>query len=970
METKKILTILVLALGLMVCLSQVGRAEPMGAAFTYQGRLIDANEAADGLYDFQFKLYDDANVVDGNKVGSDVNWPDVDVIDGYFTVELDFNDVNSFNGDVRWLEIGVRPGAENDPCGYTPLVPRLEVTPVPYALRAESVSVPLALVASAPAGTAVLGVMNTGDGAVAIGAQGKNGDIGALGTPDAGVTGLGITGLAGYFSGDVWVTGEYRDSSDSAGVSADVLTSTGSGTAWGAMDWTNLANIPADIADGDDDTQLTEGEVDTYVANNGYVSLWGDIPDIPADIADGDDDTQLSEGEVDTYVANNGYVSSWGDIPDIPAGFADGVDDIGGPDSDWTISGSDMYSIPSGNVGIGTTSPSEVLDVNGNININSVYKIGGATILSNTGPNNIFVGDGAGVSITTGYSNSAVGYQALYDNNEGRWNSAVGHYALYSNTTGNDNSAMGFRALWSTTTGSNNSAVGRDALRSNTTGNDNSAVGLLALRSNTEGYYNSALGRGALIRNTTGNYNVGVGGQANSYNQEGSRNTIIGYEAGRGTTYHNKSGNVFLGHKAGYSETGDNKLYIANDSADANTLIYGDFSAGNVGIGTTTPASTLHVAGTGQMTGFKLSSDPASGHVLTSDASGVGTWQPVPGGIGGSGTANYIPKFIGATNLSDSVIYETSGNVGIGTTIPADRLEVLGNITARDGDQATHFIPDAANNRLRIDVGGTGHAADQILLGDPAGGDNDVVTLGKVGIGTTSPAGKLHVVGAWGDTKITGNGNAIEMTRAGSNWISATDAAGVLSFGAGGDTDDMVIKSYGYVGIGTTMPQGKLHVQGTFFVSNLPEGDHRNVQWNASTGQFYQDNSSRRFKENITPIDDDFRKILKVAPKTYTRPGNPDRWEVGYIAEEFVEAGLEKLVWFEDEEHTVPDGINYEKVVLYTNEIVKEHHQTIQALHTQIDEQRRQIEGLLRRIEAIEGTGQPNQFPDAKEIKQ
>jgi len=42
------------------------------------------------FYDFQFKLFDDVNVVDGNQVGSYVNIADVEVIDGYFTVELDF----------------------------------------------------------------------------------------------------------------------------------------------------------------------------------------------------------------------------------------------------------------------------------------------------------------------------------------------------------------------------------------------------------------------------------------------------------------------------------------------------------------------------------------------------------------------------------------------------------------------------------------------------------------------------------------------------------------------------------------------------------------------------------------------------------------------------------------------------------------------------------------------------------------
>ena len=136
METRKILAILVLALGLVVWPVKVSEAAPLGTAFTYQGRLIDANDAADGLYDFAFKLYD-ANV-GGSKAANDVNVADVDVIEGYFTVELDFNDPNAFNGEARWLSIGVRPGVENDPCAYTTLSPRQEVTPTPYAIYAKT----------------------------------------------------------------------------------------------------------------------------------------------------------------------------------------------------------------------------------------------------------------------------------------------------------------------------------------------------------------------------------------------------------------------------------------------------------------------------------------------------------------------------------------------------------------------------------------------------------------------------------------------------------------------------------------------------------------------------------------------------------------------------------------------------------------------------------------------------------------
>jgi hypothetical protein len=135
METKKkILLILVLAFGLIVCLPKVGQAAPMGTAWTYQGRLMDANKPADGLYDFQFKLYD-ANS-DGHQIGGDVNNPDVDVIDGSFVVELDFGNV--FDGNDRWLLIGVRPGSQNDPNVYTALSPRQEITPTPYALYAKT----------------------------------------------------------------------------------------------------------------------------------------------------------------------------------------------------------------------------------------------------------------------------------------------------------------------------------------------------------------------------------------------------------------------------------------------------------------------------------------------------------------------------------------------------------------------------------------------------------------------------------------------------------------------------------------------------------------------------------------------------------------------------------------------------------------------------------------------------------------
>jgi hypothetical protein len=136
MKTVKMFTIL--ALGLMVSLAMVSKAAPMGTAFTYHGRLIDNSAPADGLYDFEFGLFDDPCT--GNQQGSTIDINDTDIIDGYFTVDLNFGS-DVFNGDARWLEILVRPGDSNDASDYVTLSPRQEVTPTPYALQTRGIFV-------------------------------------------------------------------------------------------------------------------------------------------------------------------------------------------------------------------------------------------------------------------------------------------------------------------------------------------------------------------------------------------------------------------------------------------------------------------------------------------------------------------------------------------------------------------------------------------------------------------------------------------------------------------------------------------------------------------------------------------------------------------------------------------------------------------------------------------------------------
>lgn len=110
-------------------------AAPMGTALTYQGRLTDEGLPANGTYDFEFKVFD------ASTGGTQLNNPEfknnVSVNDGYFTVELDFG-AGIFTGNARWLEIAVRPGNSSD--AFDPLPERQKLTPTPYAMYAKKAS--------------------------------------------------------------------------------------------------------------------------------------------------------------------------------------------------------------------------------------------------------------------------------------------------------------------------------------------------------------------------------------------------------------------------------------------------------------------------------------------------------------------------------------------------------------------------------------------------------------------------------------------------------------------------------------------------------------------------------------------------------------------------------------------------------------------------------------------------------------
>jgi hypothetical protein len=103
-------------------------AAPVGSGFTYQGQLKVSGAPANGQFDLVFKLYDASAA--GVQVGSTITQENIVVAGGLFTTQLDFG-AAAFGGGARWLDIAVRPGASTG--AVTPLTPRQELTPAPYA---------------------------------------------------------------------------------------------------------------------------------------------------------------------------------------------------------------------------------------------------------------------------------------------------------------------------------------------------------------------------------------------------------------------------------------------------------------------------------------------------------------------------------------------------------------------------------------------------------------------------------------------------------------------------------------------------------------------------------------------------------------------------------------------------------------------------------------------------------------------
>ncbi|MEO6119305.1 MAG: hypothetical protein ABIP12_01340 [Terriglobales bacterium] len=275
-----------------------------------------------------------------------------------------------------------------------------------------------------------------------------------------------------------------------------------------------------------------------------------------------------------------------------------------------------------------------------------VINLGGLRFAHGFGTDNVFVGKNSGNFSMGGQGNTGMGLSALLNNSNGSFNTASGYQALSLNANGDYNTASGFNAL-QLTTGSFNAAHGAAALSGNTSGTNNTASGSQALQGNTTGSFNTAIGNRAGFTATTANANT-----------TGSSNTFIGSNAGPGTSTQLTNATAI----------GANALVSAS-----NTLVLGA-STVNVGIGTTTPNMKLRIDNSADQGGMYLTQTnlTSSMNALDIYASGVTNQNAL---IVSSRVQGAEPYIVGLT-------VKTGGNVGIGTSAPAQKLDVVGNIAA------------------------------------------------------------------------------------------------------------------------------------------------------------------------------------------------------------------------------------------------------------------------------------------------
>lgn len=346
---------------LVLSLLSPGHASENPLAFTWQGILIDGDQALEGQYDLRLRLFDAPE--GGNQLGFDIVLPQRRIFDGKFYGTLDFG-VDVFDGQTHWLEFAYKSIGVASP--YRVLwAPRSPVKRTHYEVMAENGEFHKSLAVLCPVGIGTtspsnrLSVLSStgGDGIAVVNDSGSSRVLASIAGGDWGFVELNdgsgsLTRIApnySWFDGLVGIgTNNPQGKLD---VNGDLVVKTtgnvGIGTTSPPEKMTVSGNQPAFMLEHDG----------VLVGVGGGTTSFGVIKVR---------DSQSTGPQAYINLAREGVSSGDGDLPTtiIFATTADG--------SNIALERMRINNI--GNVGIGTASPGAKLEVAGDIAEGSVIK--------------------------------------------------------------------------------------------------------------------------------------------------------------------------------------------------------------------------------------------------------------------------------------------------------------------------------------------------------------------------------------------------------------------------------------------------------------------------------------------------------------------------------------------------------------------------------------------------------------------